>query len=126
MFLEAFFVSFFARLLILFCPFKKLEKRLGAKTLIPLHYDNNKKELLVLIKRSIYRAAKYSFWRNKCFEQSLTAAMMLRKRNIHYVLYLGLAKQGDKLIAHVWIESQGYFLVNKGNIEYSTLSIYYA
>ena len=126
MFFEAYVTSFYARMLLLFCSFKRLEKRLGKKSAQLMSNENQNKELLVLIKRSIIRASKYSFWRNKCFEQSLTAAIMLRKRKIHYVLYLGLAKKNNKLVAHVWMESQGYFLVNKGNTEFTTLSTFYA
>lgn len=126
MFFEAFFISFYSRLLILFFSFKSLEKKLGSKSppLFP-KYDHNNKELLVLIKRSILRSAKYCIWRNKCFEQSLTAAIMLKRRKFHYVLYFGLAKKDKKLKAHVWIKSNGYYLVNKGNVEYSTLLTYF-
>ncbi|MGQ9846001.1 MAG: lasso peptide biosynthesis B2 protein [Bacteroidales bacterium] len=125
MFLEAYVISFYSRLLILLLPFKSIEKKLGNKSPTFSKYDHENKKLLVLIKRSILRSAKYSIWRNKCFEQSLTAAIMLKKRKYHYILHLGLAKKENKLIAHVWIESNGYYLVNKGNIEYCTLLTYF-
>lgn len=125
MFFEAYIISFYSRLLILFLSFKLLEKKLGSKSPLFPKYNHQNKELLVLIKRSILRSAKYSIWRNKCFEQSLTAAIMLKKRNYNYVLHLGLAKKDNKLKAHVWIESNGYYLVNKGNGQYSTLLTYF-
>lgn len=125
MFFEAFIISFYARLLILFFSFKSLEKKLGSKSSLFPKYDHQNKELLVLIKRSILRSAKYSIWRNKCFEQSLTAAIMLKRRKYHYVLHFGLTKKDNKLKAHVWIESNDYYLVNKGNVEYSILLTYF-
>lgn len=125
LFLEAYITSFYSRFLILLFSFKILEKKFGSKSTIYSEYENKNKELLVLIKRSILRSAKYSIWRNKCFEQSLTAAIMLKKRKYHYAMHFGLAKKNNMLIAHVWIESNGYYLVNKGNIKYSTLLTYF-
>lgn len=125
MFLEAYLVSLYSRMLILLSSFKSLEKKLGSKTEKRNCFRNENIETMKLIKRSIIRSSKYCFWRNKCFEQSLTAAIMFKRRKIPYVLYLGVAKKEEKLIAHVWIESNGYFVVNKGKVEYFTLSTYF-
>jgi len=119
--------SFYIRWYILWMPFKIIEKKMGNKlqnTSLSYSYKYDK-EKLVIIKRTILRAAKLSFWRNKCFEQSLTAAYFLRKYKIPYHLYMGITKENQKLIAHVWIESNGYFLVEKGKKNFVTLAIYY-
>jgi len=127
LFIEAIIYSFYARWLILCMPFKTIEKKMGNKTQNPSLLSNHKidNEKLIYIKRAILRAAKWSLWQNKCFEQSLTAAYFLRKYKIPYQLYLGLLKENKKLHAHVWIESNGYFLVEKGKKNFVTLAIYY-
>lgn len=125
MLIEALLLSFYIRLLIIFVPFKKLEKRFGNKTENPpIEKDAKKTERLVLIKKSILRLKRRIPWRYKCYEQSLTALYMLKKRKLSYNLYFGVKKEKQKLLAHVWIESNYYPIVPRGEKDFTVLSIY--
>lgn len=124
MLIEALLLSLYIRLLILFVPFRKLEKHFGVKTET---YSPNKiasNQQLLLIKKTIMRLRNRTPWRYKCYEQSLTALQMLKRRKLPYTLYFGLNKEKQKLLAHVWIESNNYSIVPKGNKKFAVLSIY--
>jgi len=122
---EALFLSLYVRLLILFVPFRKLEKRFGVKTETS-SFDKtaDKTQQLISIKKSIMRLKSRTLWRYKCYEQSLTALQMLKKRKLPYTLYFGVNKENQKLFAHVWIESNNYSIVPKGEKDFAVLSIY--
>lgn len=75
-------------------------------------------ETIPLIRKSLLRVKKIAFWRFKCIEQSFTAALMLKRRNLPYTLYFGVWKHQNILKAHVWIVSSDEVLVEKGHAEY--------
>jgi hypothetical protein len=124
LFVEAFCLSVYARIIIKILPFKWYEKSLGEKNKNESEIDFQDKERLILVKRAVRRAAKYSWWRNKCFEQSFTTWLMLKRRKIHYTIFFGLNSEEKKLTAHVWIKTGDFYFVNKGNINFTTVLTY--
>ena len=92
LFFEAWAISFFARLRLIFTPFSSYSKKLGKHNFLPEEIINCDTDLVLLIKRSIKRAVAYSIWRNKCLEQSVTAKKMLKKRGIISTIYFGVRK----------------------------------
>lgn len=42
----------------------------------------------------------------KCFERAIAAKVMLRRRKIQAKLYLGVKREGDKFVAHAWLEHE--------------------
>ncbi len=125
MFREALWISFKVRLMLRFIPFAVLEKKLGSKESLSSGFDAADTETLQLIKKSIKRASRYSFWRNKCIEQSLTALIMLKQRNIPYMLTMGATKSKGILTAHVWIQSGDFYIVEKGSEEFILITKFY-
>lgn len=116
-FAEAWILLAISRSLILFRPFRKLLPLLG-ETISQPEADKAASmpaatvELLKIIQISILRAGKRSPWRTKCFEQALTARMMLKRRKIKSVIFFGVRKaitgEDKKLAAHAWLVCSGY------------------
>ena len=60
--------------------------------------------LLRKISVAVSRANKLAFWKNVCLVKSFTARLMLQRRDIGSVLYLGLQIKGHRqLVAHAWL-----------------------
>ena len=55
----------------------------------------------------VYRMSRYTPWRSLCLEQALAAHLLLCRRGLPTALHLGVAKQGDLLTAHAWLECHG-------------------
>jgi len=108
MFMEAWFFLALARLMLMWRPFKKILPLLQSGTKEAGGTDS---EILQDIKLSIARACIRSPWRTKCFEQALTAKMMLNRRGVASTTYFGVKKDGrGVLAAHAWLKS-GEFVV---------------
>ncbi len=129
-FVEAWILLALSRALILFRPFKALTPILGesvdeetANGILEEHISD--KQLLLLIKRSIWRAAKRSPWRTMCFEQALTARIMLRLRNIKSVVFFGVNRHynsEETMKAHAWLICSGFAVTGgANNSDYTTI-----
>jgi hypothetical protein len=131
LFIEAWIYLAISRLLIVLRPFRKLLPYMGK----PIKEEEATKEanqneapayLLQLIQVSISRAGKRSPWRTLCYEQALTARMMLRKRKYKSVIYFGLQKNPESekknLRAHAWLVCSGFNVTGeKYNENYSVV-----
>ncbi len=124
LFIEAYFFSVYSRFVIKIFPFKWYEKSLGQKNKILPATNYSNREMLSYIKFAVRRVSRHSFWRNQCFEQSYATMLMLKRRNIPYTLYFGLQHEDKTLKAHVWIATGDFYFVNKGNINFTTVSTY--
>lgn len=61
-------------------------------------------DMVQRIRWAISTCARRMPWRAKCFEQGLTAQLMLRRRGTRSVLYYGAASEDERgLSAHVWV-----------------------
>ncbi len=129
-FVEAWILLAFSRALILFRPFKTLTPILGkpvneetANGILEEHISD--RQLLLLIKRSIWRAAKRSPWRTMCFEQALTARIMLRLRNIKSVVFFGVNRHYNEegtMKAHAWLICSEFTVTGgANNSDYTTV-----
>lgn len=131
MFAEAWALMALSRILIFLMPFRKLLPLLGK----PINQEEAEKaaskptaslDLLKMIQKSILRASVRSPWRTKCFEQALTARMMLKKRKIKSVLYFGVSKNifdtsKKDTAAHAWIICSGFTITGGRNNEIFTI-----
>lgn len=125
LFLEAWIFLALSRLLLLLIPFKKLAPLLGKAV-----FESNTKEASVIqlitlnqISIAIARGCHYSFWRTKCFEQGLSAKMMLRRRGLTGIIYFGVNKNKDtkNMNAHAWVLSNGIIVTGGKNLEQYTV-----
>lgn len=106
LFVEAWCLLAWARLMIYFFPFKKIVTILEDNPQIEKADKKVSPMILNEISISINRACRHSFWRTKCFEQALAGKIMLKFRRINSSVYFGVADNGT-FMAHAWLESEG-------------------
>jgi len=99
--IEALILLVCSRLMILLLPFRRVV-RLGADGAAtdtpPSPHD------LARLRWAIRAIARRMPFRALCFEQGLTARLMLRRRGIGSTLYYGAVREaGGQLATHVWI-----------------------
>ena len=77
------------------------------------------------VRQAVLVVARYSPVSLVCFPQCLAASEMLRRRGIASRLHYGVARDGDKLVTHTWLEAGGEMVIG-GEVaaEYSTLAVY--
>ena len=105
---EAFILLLYARILVVFKPFKKIAPTLGnhleEASEIP---SEDQIEEAKTIGRAIKRVSQFTPFRSMCFEQAITASIMLSKRDIKTTTYFGVLKDEsvkEGLKAHAWIK----------------------
>jgi hypothetical protein len=119
LFLETILYLAFARFLILFVPMKRFAPLLGKEgTQAEIPFEHTYFQRTKQIKRNIKRAVKITPFRTKCFEQSIAAKLMMKRRGIPSTLCLGVRKNGNVLEAHAWVNN---FDLNACNKEYRVL-----
>lgn len=107
LFIQAWICLAIARVMLIFVPFRKIAPLLG-KSVTNGHTISTKTSLRPQrIRSAIRRAAAWSPWRTKCFEQALAGKLMLSCRNMSGIVFFGINKVGDDLQAHAWLESEG-------------------
>ncbi len=122
MFWEAFFLSAGARFRLLFHPMKKIAPKLGhLRSESPVKLEDKHKKTVWLVKESVRRAASITPWRNKCFEQAITAKHMLDKRGTPSTLYLGVKKNNGRLEAHAWLRCGEQIIAGQKNYKKYTV-----
>lgn len=110
---EAIVMIFLCKLLLLVLPFRKViginfGKKNGQKT-------NPDPEFLMKIKRSLRRANRLSFWRNKCLVQSIAGKWMLKRWGIKSQISFGIKYENNyELVAHAWLKVGCIEIVEKG------------
>jgi hypothetical protein len=77
------------------------------------------------VRHAVLVMARYSPVEFVCFPQCLAASEMLRRRGIASRLHYGVARDGNKLVTHTWLEVGGEIVIG-GEVagEYSTLAVY--
>ena len=117
LFFEALFLIALARVATKFYAFKRLLEILGTHS-----QETTKTPLSIEEKRHYYeytkainRAAKVSFWHTMCYEQAITAKLMLRRRKIPSTIYIGMHRkeENQKLEGHAWIRVQDFIVTGK-------------
>jgi len=129
LFTEAWLLLALSRTLILFRPFRSLTPILGtaieeseAEKILTEHKTDE--QILLQIQRSIVRASKRSPWRTMCFEQDLTARMMLSFRKIRAVVFFGVLKPQnhyEEMKAHAWVNCSGFIVTGGQNNSYYSI-----
>lgn len=66
------------------------------------------------ISRAVKKASNYSLLDSKCLTQAMAAKIMLKRRKISSIVYLGLAKDKDNnLKAHAWLKTGNEFITGQ-------------
>ncbi len=121
LFVEAWFLLHFAKLVILFMPFKKIAScigRLHVESTHDLQYNGDPTKIV----HAVRRAARYTLHGSKCYDQALTAKALLGQIGLPATIYFGLAKEGDnKLSAHAWVRCGNKIVTGKAGMERFTV-----
>lgn len=110
LFVQAWICIAIARCMLVFMPFRKIAPLLGKSVDDDYTRGARASHRLKRIRTAITRAAAWSPWRAKCFEQALAGKIMLTCRNMSCIVFFGINKVGDELQAHAWLESDGVII----------------
>ena len=58
-----------------------------------------------LVQRSISRAANVLPWKSRCLSRSIAEFIMLRRRGIPAVMFVGVRSEDSSLLAHAWVRT---------------------
>ena len=118
MLVEAVAMTSIASSALLLLPFRWIAPWLGRHMEVSSESQTADDERTVQRVRTAIRiSSRYIWWKPQCLAQAIAATTMLRLRNIEGTVYLGMAKDGDSVLAaHAWLRcgttivtgSQGY------------------
>ena len=112
-FIEAWTLLHVTRGFILFLPFKKMAAFLG-NSQIETTRDSIADRIALDVSHAVRRAARFTIHSSKCYDQALTAKLMLAYRKVSSTIYFGLAKDHDSgLSAHAWVRVGNIIVTGK-------------
>ena len=121
LFVEAWFLLHFSKLVILLIPFKKIASRMGRLHVESTH-DLQSIEGPLKIANAIRRASRYTLHKSKCYDQALTAKALLGQLGLPATIYFGLAKESEnQLCAHAWVRCGNNIVAGKAGVERFTV-----
>ena len=121
--IEIWFWAALFRCLILFVPTKYIRNYYGnlgeespsAESME--HYMKARK-----IAFHVNRIAEHTPWESKCLVRALAAQRLFTKNKISSTLYLGVKKDGEKLVAHAWIRTGDYYATGGNGTGYTMVA----
>lgn len=115
LFVQAFFICVYIRLVVFALPMRWYAKRLGVKGQeSSFQFNDDKQNEIKQVAKAIRRAVKYLPGKTKCLTRAIAAKILLSRMRIASTLYLGVAKEGgDKLIAHAWLRCGSEIITGK-------------
>lgn len=130
LFAEAWILLALSRIILLLFPFKKIVPILGKQVSLQETEQNIIQSDLQRVQLhqlaiAIARGCHYSFWRTLCFEQAITAKLMLRRRGFQSIIYFGVYKNPvtQNIEAHAWVNVNGFMITGGRNLNlYSVIS----
>jgi hypothetical protein len=121
MFAQAWCLLHLAKLVILFTPFRKIASWMGNLGVESIH-DLGPTPIATKIEHAIRRSSRYTLHNSKCYDQALTAKVLLGQSKLPATIYFGLTKDGDKpLIAHAWVRCGESIISGKAGMERFTV-----
>lgn len=121
--IEIWFWAAVFRLMILFVPTKYMIRHYGIsgeESSPNESMDNYSKARKIAF--HVNRIAEHTPWESKCLVRALTAQRLLTKNKISSTLYLGVKKEGEKLVAHAWIRTGGYYVTGGNGTGYTMVA----
>jgi hypothetical protein len=103
-FCEAGILLLLSNLSIKTIPFRRIYRFLHANWNTPKRVVLDSAENVKLVMLSLSRAANLFPWKSRCLSQSIAAFVMLRRRGIPAVMFVGVKSLEDSsLLAHAWV-----------------------
>jgi len=123
-FTEAWLLLHFSKSLIVLIPFRYIAAQLGKK-----HYETEnttiEQKYWSHIEIAIVRAARFTFYKSRCFDQAITGKIMLKRRGVPTTLYLGILKEQNNLEAHAWLSVGASVVTGKIGMERYTPIVWF-
>jgi hypothetical protein len=86
-------------------PFRHIDRFLRTRWNDRIQADIDHEQEIRVVKHSISRAANVLPWKSLCLSRSMAQFIMLRRRGIPAILFLGARFSGDSSIdAHAWVD----------------------
>jgi len=105
-FCEAGILLLLSNLSIKIIPFRRIYRFLHANWNSRTHVVLDGTENIKLVMLSLSRAANLLPWKSRCLSQSIAAFVMLRRRGIPAVMFVGVKSLEDSsLLAHAWVHT---------------------
>jgi hypothetical protein len=111
--IESLFLLAITRCVIIVLPFSAVSRLASRQISKPSSISaDTRAALLRQVRTAVLVCAPRVPWRAKCFEQGLTAHLMLRRRGIPTVLCYGALRDLERgLLAHVWVLDGDHYVI---------------
>lgn len=124
---EALFYMAAARFTIIFIPFRHVASSIGKIMCeTPREASPDTMKIAGQIAMLINKLSRYTPWESKCFVNALAGQIMLKRRKIPSTLYMGIAKESDKLSAHAWLRCGSSIILGENERSGFTAIAYFA
>jgi len=119
LFLRTFILCGYYRFVMIFIPFSKLAKKMGALGVESSEtYNEELHPYILKVRRMVMTASKNTPWESLCMVQALTAQKLLNNKKIDSTIYFGLSKnEKNEPIAHAWLKHGGKIVVGEKGVE---------
>ena len=108
LFIKGFLYSGIFRLITILFPIKFYLQIFESKPKTHV-IENDKKKIVLLVKKTIKRISYFTPWECKCLVQAITSKKLLSFYGIHSIIALKILKTDEsELIAHAKIRTKGY------------------
>lgn len=123
MVLVSFILSAYYRSIIILLPKTVLQKHMGNRGEespheLPIEYHRQ----VAKVSRVVNQICDKTPWESKCLVRALTAQRILSWKKISSTLYLGVGKDGEKMIAHAWLRCGEYFVTGGSGSQYGMVA----
>jgi hypothetical protein len=126
LFFEAVFTSAIVKFSLLFMPFNKVSRWLGNRNPEGISENQISSEYNIYVletEKALKLCDKYAPWPTECYTQALTAKILLQRRSISSVLYIGFKKgANNKFEGHAWLISQNHVIT--GHCDFSQFQVH--
>lgn len=88
------------------------------------HGKNSHEKITVaktlIVRKALLRGLHYLPWKGKCLVQALAAKILVKMVHLPGTIYLGIAKEENRLKAHAWLKSGNQFICGQeGHKQYT-------
>lgn len=125
LFVEAVFTSAIVKFSLLFMPFARITRWLGNRNVevSDAQISSESNTYLAETQKALKLCDKYTPWPTECYTQALTAKILLRKRAINSILYIGFKKgENNNFDGHAWLISQSHVIT--GHCDFSQYQVH--
>ena len=81
---------------------------------ITQNISGGEQEIAILLSKTFRRVVRFTTWTITCFDRSITAKYLLKRKGMQSTLYLGVAKESpNRITAHAWLRCGNIIVTGK-------------